>query len=367
VSGEIIFADPHLGMQTHDPDGKWRRTEAEQVFADIGNAARELDAGVICAGDMFHTPRPPAWAYKIAAGLDADMIPGNHDWPQYEGAVSPLSILGGELFDRPQVARRRDFDVAFIPWFGRSFVAANYPDLAVGEQNRYMALALERIAADLATQKRVGVPMIAVTHFTVSGMAWNSEVQPQVGESADFIAPWSALDRPEFSVVFAGHVHKPQTLHDGRLVSIGSPFRSDFGEEGQEARVLHVALDGAGEIQWQAILTGAVEFVSLPWDAPADSAVKGKVVRFVGEAPAGESTADRLRKLAAECYALGALRVAKPAVKFIRHEARATRNIEVDSTPDTALREYAGLVGGVYGERLKDLLAVQAELVEAAR
>ena len=377
MSGLILAADLHLLLTTHDgPDAdgspSWRQAECRRVVEFIDHEAiRRERSPIIVAGDMFHTTRPQAFAYTMADLLDPDwVIPGNHDCPVGADVTSPLKMLHGNVADTPQVVEFDGIDAAFVPWFSRAFVAATYPDLAVGEQNRYMAAALDRIVADLASKKREGIPLIAITHFTVGGAVYNTGVQPQLGESSDFMVPRSVFDRPEFAHVFSGHVHKPQTLHGDfcDVTYIGSPFYSDFGEQHGEARILHVTRDGNG-VRFEAIPTPAVEFCDVELvDGAFSSAssVAGKIVRIVGDAPAGEETAARLAMFTDALQQAGALHVATPAVRFTRHEARAVRLIEVDASPEAALRSYAGMVAGEYETHLDDLLAVQSELERKA-
>lgn len=374
MSGILLVADTHFGMTTHDgPDfdgsPSWRQNEARRVARFIYNTAHDLGASIVVAGDMFHSVRPQAWAYQVAEMMDArNVIPGNHDWPVGEGVTSPLANVEADITDTPTVVRYVGLDVALLPWFGRAFVAATYPDLAVGEQNRYMMGAVERIVADLASQKREGVPLVLVTHFTIGGATYNSDVQPQIGESNDFMIPAAVFDDPRIDHVFSGHIHKPQDF--GKVTYIGSPVRSDFGEAGQATRVLHIEnVDGA--LTCTVIPTPAVEFVDVPFsiDSPLGqdaSLVRGKVVRIAGEAAAGEQTAAALASMTAAIEQMDALHVAKPAVKFTRHEARAVRLIEVDASPADALRSYAEMVGGEYATYLHDLLMEQSALQRGA-
>jgi DNA repair exonuclease SbcCD nuclease subunit len=373
VSGLLLVADPHFGLTTHDgPDldgsPSWRQNEARRIADFVRETAEEREATVIGLGDLFHSVRPQAWAYQAAARMGLDYnIPGNHDWPVGEGVLSPL--FSGALRNvwqptHPDTDRIDDLDVAFIPWFSRAFVAATYPDLLVGDQNRYMAQALERIVADLAGRKRPGIPLIVVTHFTIGGATYVNDVQPQIGESSDFMVPASVFADDRIDAVFAGHIHKPQTF--GKVTYIGSPVRSDFGERDQQTRVLHVTNQG-GCVVCEIIETPSVEFVDVDLDtAISPTHVAGKVVRIVGDAPAGEATAAQIAMLTDNAYSLGALHVSKPAVKFTRHEARAVRLIEVDAKPEDALTSFAEMVGGEYAANLPALLEVQDELLRKA-
>jgi DNA repair exonuclease SbcCD nuclease subunit len=370
MSGIILCADPHFGLTTHDGpalDGSpsWRQNEARQVAQFISDTTTDLESVLIVAGDLFTSVRPQAWAYNAAELLKADrIIPGNHDLAVGEGVMSPLATKAfrNAVEWKPAVESFDGIDLALIPWFSRAFVASAYPDLLVGEQNRYMAGALERIVADLCSQKRAGVPLVAVTHFTIGGATYNSDVQPQLGESSDFMVPRSVFDRPELAAVFSGHIHRPQVLHGdyNDVTYIGSPVRSDSGERDQPTRILHITNED-GQIAVEEILTPSVRFVDIPLDGMSEP-IPGAVCRIVGEAAAGEQTASAIAALTDELYKFGALHVSKPAVKFTRHEARTVRLIEVDAKPSDALRSYSEMVGGEYEANLPELLRLQTEI-----
>jgi DNA repair exonuclease SbcCD nuclease subunit len=359
----IIAADPHIGVTTHGT--ALRFNEAHDMCLFIRE--RAYPGSLILAGDTFNTPHPPAWAYSrvqdLTGGLAVDAIMGNHEGTDALYVLQEAQYLN--FHERPVVITRDEIDFALVPWFGRAFVAATYPDLVVGQQNAYMASALERIVADLASEKREGVPMVCVTHFAISGASYDSGEQPMVGEGGDFVAPWRAFDRPEFSLVVSGHIHQPQTLHGGRLIYVGAPIHTTFSKTDYQTRILQLDRKGDGVVV-TSIPTPSIEFVSIDvngeygtQDCPL---VAGKVVRFVGELPAGEQTAALLRSLTDVAYLAGALKVAKPAVRFTRHDAHATRIIAVETSPHDALREYAAQVGGEYEARLPELLMLHDEL-----
>jgi hypothetical protein len=364
-----------------------RVEEARRVCGFIAGLARNADE-LILAGDTFNTPHPPAWAYSVVQmmtgddedEISCDAIMGNHEGIDALMVLDDAGCLGA--IERPQAITAGDIDFALVPWFGRAFVAATYPDLVVGQQNAYMASALERIVADLASEKREGVPMVCVTHFAISGASYDSGEQPMVGEGGDFVAPWRAFDRPEFSLVVSGHIHQPQTLHGGRLIYVGAPIHTTFSKTDYQTRILQLDRKGDGVVV-TSIPTPSIEFVSIDVNESDNfiknsqdisyqrgyaswrglmQPVKGKVVRFVGELPAGEQTAALLRSLTDAAYLAGALKVAKPAVRFTRHDAHATRIIAVETSPHDALREYAAQVGGEYEARLPELLMLHDEL-----
>jgi len=65
----------------------------------------------------------------------------------------------------------------------------------------------------------------------------------------------------DWSVVFNGHVHRPQTHKN--IVNIGSPMIQDFGEEGEEKRFIHYK-----DKTWKSIVLNCPKFITLPGLSP---------------------------------------------------------------------------------------------------
>lgn len=374
MSGIILFADTHFGRITHDGPGfgvaSWRQFEAVSVAAQIALAARERGALLVCAGDLYNGNRPQPWAYDAADALgEFEGIPGNHDSGGV-GSVSPLDVTRtGDFWREPGIRELGGIDVALLPWFTPAWAAARFPDCYVAERGRMMLDATERIVAALASRKRAGVPLILVTHFTISGAKYDSDDQPNVGESGDFVLPRAILDRPEFDAVFSGHIHMPQSFNGEHTTFeyLGGATRTGFTKHHQNTHALYLTVF-EGHVQSEVIPIKAIEFVSVDLNRVGEypDDFTNKVVRITGEAPAGEQTAARIAYLTAAAYEAGALRVAKPAVKFTRHEARAVRAIPTDTKPADALRTFAEMVGGQYTEHLDELLLEQAALEKGA-
>lgn len=388
MGATMIVADLHAGRSTHDVRAEQygegmttRRAELHHVLHDIlAEALQRKVTAIALIGDVYDSKRPPAWAYREVQqfieraefhGIRVYLMPGNHDWFDGPG-VSPLQASGGILVDTPMVVEMDTLDMAFVPWFGRANVAAS-TDKATGrttaEQHRYMADALERIVASLAAKKREGVPLYCVSHFTVAGASYNSDVQPLLGEAGEFIAPLQAFARPEFTSVLLGHVHKPQVIaYDPCLVEyVGGCTRSDFGEETQPCRVLVVD----GTARFDVPIETAQRFVTLTVDTLSDpdpfavlpDSIQGAIVRIKGEMPAGAESVAKLREWTQALEEAGATKVAKPAVKFIRHEMREQHSMTVDQPTDQTLEQYIGIVGGEYKNRKPELLEAHVGLM----
>lgn len=85
-------------------------------------------------------------------------------------------------------------------------------------------------------------PSVLIGHFQVVGCQMSS------GMAATGI-PRDAIDF--VNIALLGHIHKPQTLGNGNVHYIGSPFQQHWGEAGEDKRVaiLDISDDGV-QVEW---------------------------------------------------------------------------------------------------------------------
>lgn len=367
MSGLVLLADLHAGMSTHDREGSWRRAECRAVVRAAVSAANARRSHLVIAGDVFHSRKPPAWAYLAVgeelsrADRDVYVIPGNHDSDTASG-TTPLGVLaayGATIVTRPCAVEAGGFSVLMLPWPNRAWMAAHAPESSVANQHEQMAEAIQVLVASHAVS--AAAPSIVVAHMTIAGAGYNSGTQPALGDSSEFIAPLTHVTHPRLAAVFSGHIHKPQTLESGAcpVHYIGSAVRHDFGEEEQSCRMLYVK-----DAYQEALPLPAVEFRTFALDEePHASEIEGRVVRLKGSAPAGPETAALVAKRHAHFVQCGARAIGKPAITYVRHEvARDTRTLHVRLTTTEALSVYCDEAGGEYGERKNELLALHCAL-----
>jgi len=374
MSDGILFtADQHTGLATHDGptlDGRpsWRQVEAESVADIVQHTASQREAYTICAGDFYNSRKPPAWAYAVEADYPGGFaILGNHDAFESRDKVPPLSVARElQPVRTPTVTLLGAYAVVFIPWFGRSLVARE-GGMSVAEQFARMETALAAIVTQKVAEARaLSEHVLVVAHLTVAGAEYNSGTQPMLGEASEFMVPAHVLAQPGVEAVYLGHVHKPQTFYSGDIpiTYIGSAIRHDFGDEANVCRALYVEPGKPVE----EIELPATRFVTVPVESQAvvsvPNTVDGAVVRFKGELPAGMESAARLARLREEALAMGALKVAKPAVRFVRHDVRREHEFRIDASPTDTLRRYFELAGGEYAERTEPLVALHGSLME---
>ena len=380
------IADFHLGDTTHDTDG-WRIAEASHIALEIAQSCLIHDVGVVVfAGDTFHAQRPQPWAYRTLAVLAEDLrangirvriFAGNHDADPPDG-VGPLSaglFAGNEYITRPFVENIDGANIVYLPWASRAQIAALRPRMSAGEQHGVMATVLKSVLDGLLIPD---APTLLVTHFTIAGMAYNSGVQPALGDSSELMLPRDTFAADRFDMVISGHIHKPQVLTEIDGVSPvaypGSVICHDFGEEAERKGFLiwesqlnaleQISVSATPFQTFEVALKGGEYTLS-----PDPMLAAGSVCRLKGTLPAGALTAGALSRFRDELIAAGAIKVAKPAITFERHENRTVSTITTASHPVDVFGEYAESVGGDYvgedGHARVDLLkAHRAQIKE---
>lgn len=246
----IVFSDLHMKEATESV--AW-----EALAAVEAAALADEDHHVIFCGDFWHLRYQvnvrlldqvhemlTRW---IAAGLEVDLIPGNHDQVTI-GGVNALSVLarpGVEIWTEPgvqQVADRR--------WHG--FVPYR-KDL--GEQQD----ALDAVRAEL--QVRGARFPVIFGHFAVRGAMMNSGIQDRAGLEVQV---------PLGELLVLGHYHMPHWVGD-RVVYVGSTHQHSFGEVDNNpgiGKLTWSESDGWGWTHWD-LNVGARHFI-VSWDAEAD-------------------------------------------------------------------------------------------------
>lgn len=362
--------DLHLGDPTHDESGI-RRQVADRMVDDILKVAQygDIDA-IVIPGDIYHSVKPAPWAYRVIARLVGEcrklsvpviLLDGNHD-RAHIGSDGPhdVPVSGHKVphYTRIDTLLVDDIELLMVPWLSRARIAAMHPEIPANMQYSAMADLVGAAVQDAVKKRTPGKRLIAVTHFTISGASYNTDVQPRLGESGDLMLPQSVFDGCD--LVISGHIHKPQVLDGGRIIYPGAACRHDFGEENQPVEMLVV--DGA--LNTERYPLAALEFCTVPVDVNAKIPdVMNKVVRLKGEMPAGPETAAFIATIERDLLAAGALKIAKHAITTPRHEHRTVSSIRVDTNLDDALRQYADVVGGDYAANLPELLALQSELM----
>lgn len=263
-------ADWHLGKTLrHLP----RHDEAWAVLQEVLAIARtERVDCLLMAGDLYDSVVPPPEAEQMAyeffrqlvgQGIRAVVIGGNHDHPRRLAAAGRIldlvgvHVLGSVDLEGPErhvvTVPSRDGDeaatVIMLPWLRegqvRHFerVAGETPGQSPISQ---YAERLQAILRELATLARPGTANVLVAHIMVDGAivggAAAGERELHMGQVYAVPPQWLPAG---LHYIALGHVHRPQqvTKAPGLAWYAGSIMQLDFGEEGQQKRVMLVDID----------------------------------------------------------------------------------------------------------------------------
>jgi exonuclease SbcD len=253
-------ADWHIGKSLF---GRSRLDEQEKVIDEIVDIARRMKVDcVLLAGDVFESTSPPAEAERLvcdalaeftAARITTVVVGGNHDHPKRLGALRKIGVPL-DIHIRPEPARAENggvitlemngerAQIAVLPWVAEHRIVditrmMNPEDTWFAEYSMNVAAMCRQLAAGF----RDDTINILTAHLFVFG-AETSGTERAVHVASPFAVKAEMLPtRAQY--IALGHLHKPQELPGGsRVLYSGSPIQVDFGERGQEKRVVIIDL-----------------------------------------------------------------------------------------------------------------------------
>jgi DNA repair protein SbcD/Mre11 len=261
-------SDWHIGkrLDRHDRMDEYREVIDEVVAIADGES---VDA-VVHSGDLFDRAVPPVEALRLALDglvrLSAQgrrpviVVAGNHDSPQLFDTLAPfLAPFGVHLagsIRAPDDGGVVSFDTAA----GRLHVAC-FPFLRAVQTVDFMARAdewygtyadrvrriTEAYARELGRRAGEDGVTVLVAHFMVGGVNVRTgiprgERELHIGEA---YAATSQSVPPSVDYVAMGHIHAPQPVPGAQVPAqyAGSLLQLDFGEAGEEKRVVVVEVE----------------------------------------------------------------------------------------------------------------------------
>lgn len=396
------FADFHLGMENYG-----RLDAATGLSSRVGDFLRTLDAivdaalraqvdAVLFAGDAYRS-RDPSLTYQrefsrrlgklASAGIDVLLLVGNHDLPNAIGKATPMDIyetLAVEhihVFSRPEtrtiMTRGGSLQVVALPWVRREglLTAESLRSKSSDEVDLEMNEVLGQWVGHQVARLDRDIPAILLAHATIAGATYGSERKVLLGR--DLVLTGSTVDRPEFSYVALGHIHKHQRL--GAITPVvysGSTERIDFGEEREPKGFLEVEIAAPGapaRFQFHQLPTRSFATISVQLEEGDPTAqvlaalerqgVAGSVVRVV--VGGTNEQFRRLRRGDVAGAARGAHFFAGVQLKAVDETRRAdTTLLEGGLTTQEMLRRYFASKN-VEGERLRKLMEAAEEIIAA--
>lgn len=262
-------SDWHIGKRL----GRYDRSDEYRAVIDevVGIAAAEDVDLILHSGDLFDRPVPPIESLDIGLrGLvrltdggrrPVVVIAGNHDSAGFFEALAPFLTaqniyLVGEI-KRPDQGGVLDITtpagravVSCFPFLreGRAFhvwdeISEHYKQYA--DRLRAISEAYSAHAAELAGTDAV---QFLVAHFLVGGVKVHGHGAPRGERSLHMGEAYTATSEaipPGPQYVALGHIHAPQPVPGAKVPAeyAGSLLELDFGEAGEEKRVVIVAAE----------------------------------------------------------------------------------------------------------------------------
>lgn len=257
----LHVSDWHLGRTTY---GASRASDHDAVIDQMVEEARALGPDLVLhTGDLFDTARP---SYddmqrgvdaleRLAALAPVVVVRGNHDsaallalFSRMLGARSRIHFASHPR--RPKQGGVLDFDsadghrvrVAVLPFVHAGRVVRGFEDATswtgvYAKRIRGIVDVLDgALAEDFRPERDV---LLFAAHLHVDG-ATLSNSERAIHVSDDYASRADHLPRVSYAAF--GHIHKPQALPSSGVTGAyaGSPLQLDFGEVGEQKRMVAV-------------------------------------------------------------------------------------------------------------------------------
>lgn len=253
------ISDLHLGKRINEfsmiEDQRHILNQIEEI------AGEEAVDGLLIAGDVYDKPIPSVEAVGLLdeflvrlakRGIAVFLIAGNHDSVQrlsfgnrllrrglyiaseYDGTLKPVTVSD----------RFGEIQVYLLPFVKPSQVRRFFPEEEVDSYTQAVAAVLNQARID--PEKR----NLLICHQFVTGAVRSESEEVSVG-GLDNVDAWVFRG---FDYVALGHLHRPQSMADGRLRYCGTPLKYSFSEAGHNKSVTIVEMGEKGDVRLQEVL-----------------------------------------------------------------------------------------------------------------
>lgn len=267
----VHTADWHLGRILHGVS----LVEDQSWWLDrfIELVAAERPDAVVIAGDVYDRAIPPADAVALLdqtlatlvreLGVPVVLVAGNHDSPERVGfgarvldgaGLHVAGVLGGEI--RSVVVGEGDAATRFwlLPYADPIETRGALGEPEIHDHEAAVTACLARVREAGASEP---LQVLVTHHFVAGGVTSESERGLTVGGTG---AVSTALF-DGFDFVALGHLHRHQTLGDGRVHYSGSALKYSFDEAAGTKSVSVVELEAGALPQVRRVELGALRDV----------------------------------------------------------------------------------------------------------
>ena len=285
---EMIYTDPHHGLTLKAHTTRNSRDRFRQYIADhtkeVLDSAEESFS--ICAGDFFHefdnSSQVLNDSYQNYLRTDV-VLEGNHDVSTVKGAASSLEFFGNlhGLLGLSERVGRAEYNVPSFRCVERG--GRDYWMMPHQTTQGIFDEALEYIREAAATSVReTGTSQsILILHSNYANPFAAEET------SLNLTRRQAEVALTVFDLVIVGHEHKFRTDFSDRLIVLGSPHPTNFGDI-CEKFILEIGEDG--EPCLTTVWDPADHYYEASWRDPLPSGLTDiHFVKLTGEAAAGEA------------------------------------------------------------------------------
>jgi exonuclease SbcD len=276
----LHFADAHIDIANygrHDP----QTALPIQVMDFLSSLDQIIDRAieeqvdlVLFAGDAYkdRNPQPTfqrEWGRRMMrlseASIPTILLVGNHDVTPSAGRAntvqefSTLAVPHIHVADRIRLLGPEqlgiNLQVITVPWISRSALMTR-EDVAGRKLDEILQIMEDRVAQaiqELIDDADPALPLILTAHAGVQGAHYGSERAVMLGH--ELVLGGAVVGDKRLDYVALGHIHKHQSLSDGRqppIVYSGSIERIDFGEV-KEKKGFVMAKVSRGFTDWRFV------------------------------------------------------------------------------------------------------------------
>ncbi len=267
-------ADWHLGQTFHGYDRDYEHARFLEWL--LTALVEHRPDALLLAGDVFDSINPSAQAqrrfydflkcaHQALPHLQCVITAGNHDAASRLEAPSALlstlhiNVIGTVPRDASGVIDPTRFVIPLKNAEGKvealalavPFLRPADVPMLPGSSDPYLEgiKELYRLATEAAVALRdahyPGAAIVALGHCHLAGgEASKDSERPLIIGGSESLKP-DTFPAP-LAYVALGHLHKPQSIDEGRIRYCGSPIPLSFSEKNYKHQVLHVTLDGGG-------------------------------------------------------------------------------------------------------------------------
>ena len=223
-----IYSDPHLGLNlganTTPASRKALRSFIQMNLNKILDQARDAEDMILCAGDFYHTHQNSEevlYDSLWAASMTDKILAGNHDVVNIADKKGTLDIVGTV------------FDTRVIPCkFGEiNYRVVVIPSLPSPAASLYLVphhstqeLFEDALDKASASAKSTAGKKILITHCNYDSKFVKDQVMLNLTQRK------AAYLLDHFHYIVIGHEHNYREDLDGRVIVVGSPHPTGFGD-----------------------------------------------------------------------------------------------------------------------------------------